>query len=127
MSDMLKGILSTVLLGTLGFLARAAWNYVASLRAKIRSLKQEEQTRWEVKVESLTQQLLSTTLAVQRLDIKMEELKNLIPTVDKISRDITAFHIWKRVRFPDGGNDGTEGNTGRDGAVLRGDEGNNTQ
>jgi hypothetical protein len=106
----LKGALITGSLAVVGCVARLFWNYIKGLRLKIRVLKAEEQTRWEQKVDRLEQTLATTNVALVGVQKDLARLSDIAIIVKKLGDDITAFHVWKRVKFPDLGreNGGSE-------------------
>lgn len=108
----LKGALITGSGALLAFAGRLGWNYIQSLRAKIKQLKAAEQTRWEQKVDGLERTLATTNVALIEVKTEIAKLSELAATVKKLKDDITAFHIWKRVKFPEDGG-------GRNGEVSR--------
>jgi hypothetical protein len=105
----IKGVIGTLAVGLLGAIAKILWNRDRALQAKIRALKAQEQTRWEKKVDHLETQLAISIVANTELKLQLSELKKLIPTVDKLSRAVLAFEIWKRMKFPEDGNMGGNG------------------
>ncbi len=99
----LKGALITasgVLLASLGKLLHS---YVQGLHTKIKALKASEQTRWEQKVDRLELSLSTVLSSVSTLEANLKEFRGLGAQVDKLSKDIQGFHIWKRIKFPEDG------------------------
>ncbi len=103
MDPQLKGALVTGSVAVLGFLAKVLWNYIQSLRTKIKTLKAEEQTRWEQKVDKLELSLATVLASFTRVEVRLEEFKEIPGRVKKNEQDIQGFHIWKRLKFPEDG------------------------